>query len=89
MVRWALQLLGALKTVLENPIFDVEMRLPALSLKSDMISGAHVIIYSQNAEADRAFFRDVLKFPYMDAGHGWLIFGMPGGEAAFILAKRK
>jgi catechol 2,3-dioxygenase-like lactoylglutathione lyase family enzyme len=48
-----------------------------------MISGAHVIIYSKNAEADRAFFRDVLKFPYVDAGHGWLIFGMPGAEAAF------
>ena len=48
-----------------------------------MISGAHVIIYSQDAEADRAFFRDVLGFASVDAGHGWLIFGMPPAEAAF------
>lgn len=39
-----------------------------------MISGAHVIVYSKNAEADRAFFRDVLGFKSVDAGHGWLIF---------------
>jgi catechol 2,3-dioxygenase-like lactoylglutathione lyase family enzyme len=45
--------------------------------------GAHVVIYSQDAEADRAFFRDVLGFPCVDAGHGWLIFGMPPAEAAF------
>lgn len=48
-----------------------------------MISGAHVVIYSQNATADREFFRDVLKFPAVDAGHGWLIFAMPPAEAAF------
>src|ERR1700720_552310 len=48
-----------------------------------MISGAHLIIYSKNAEADRAFFRDVLGFPSVDAGHGWLIFGLPAAEAAF------
>jgi catechol 2,3-dioxygenase-like lactoylglutathione lyase family enzyme len=48
-----------------------------------MINGAHVVIYSKNAEADRAFFRDVLKFPAVDAGHGWLIFAMPPAEAAF------
>ncbi|MGA8271278.1 MAG: VOC family protein [Candidatus Sulfotelmatobacter sp.] len=48
-----------------------------------MINGAHVVIYSRNAEADRAFFRDVLKFPCVDAGHGWLIFAMPPAEAAF------
>jgi catechol 2,3-dioxygenase-like lactoylglutathione lyase family enzyme len=47
-----------------------------------MISGAHVIIYSKNAEADRTFFRDVLGFKYVDAGHGWLIFALPPGEAA-------
>ncbi len=35
-----------------------------------MINGAHVIIYSTDAEADRAFFRDVLKFPHVDVGHG-------------------
>ena len=48
-----------------------------------MISGAHMIIYSTDAEADRAFFREVLGFPAVDAGHGWLIFGLPGAEAAF------
>ena len=47
-----------------------------------MISGAHVIIYSQDAEADRAFFRDVLRFPSVDAGRGWLIFALPAAEAA-------
>jgi catechol 2,3-dioxygenase-like lactoylglutathione lyase family enzyme len=48
-----------------------------------MISGAHVIVYSRDAEADRAFFRDVLGFPSVDAGHGWLIFALPAAEAAF------
>ena len=48
-----------------------------------MINGAHVVIYTRNPEADRAFFRDVLKFPSIDAGHGWLIFIMPQTEAAF------
>ncbi|PYX59061.1 MAG: extradiol dioxygenase [Acidobacteria bacterium] len=47
-----------------------------------MISGAHVIVYSKNAEADRAFFRDVLGFKSVEAGHGWLIFALPPGEAA-------
>ena len=47
-----------------------------------MISGAHMIIYSKDAEADRAFFRDVLGFPSVDAGDGWLIFGLPPSEAA-------
>src|SRR5438477_11185137 len=48
-----------------------------------MINGAHTIIYSQNAEADRAFFRDILGFPAVDAGHGWLIFALPPAEIAF------
>lgn len=39
-----------------------------------MIFGAHVIVYSKDAEADRAFLRDVLGFRSVDAGHGWLIF---------------
>jgi hypothetical protein len=47
-----------------------------------MISGAHVIVYSKNAEADRAFFRDVLQFASVDAGHRWLIFALPPAEAA-------
>jgi len=48
-----------------------------------MISGAHIVIYSKDAEADRAFFRDVLGFKSVDAGHGWLIFALPPAEAAF------
>lgn len=48
-----------------------------------MISGAHMIIYSKDAEADRAFFRDVLGFPSVDAGEGWLIFALPPAEIAF------
>ncbi len=48
-----------------------------------VISGAHVIIYSQDAEADRAFFREVLGFACVDAGHGWLIFALPPTESAF------
>ena len=48
-----------------------------------MITGAHVIVYSKRPEADRAFFRDVLKFSSVDAGHGWLIFALPPAEAAF------
>jgi hypothetical protein len=47
-----------------------------------MINGAHVIIYSTDAEADRAFFRDVLKCPHVDVGRGWLIFGLPPAEVA-------
>ena len=48
-----------------------------------MIFGVHVIVYSKDAEADRAFFRDVLGFASVDAGHGWLIFALPPAEAAF------
>jgi hypothetical protein len=48
-----------------------------------MINGAHMVVYSKDAEADRAFFRDVLKLSSVDAGHGWLIFALPPSEAAF------
>jgi catechol 2,3-dioxygenase-like lactoylglutathione lyase family enzyme len=47
-----------------------------------VIDGAHVVLYSRDAEADRAFFRDVLEFDAVDAGHGWLIFALPPSEAA-------
>jgi hypothetical protein len=47
-----------------------------------MIYGAHVIVYSKNADADRAFFRDILGYPFADAGHGWLIFALPPAEVA-------
>jgi catechol 2,3-dioxygenase-like lactoylglutathione lyase family enzyme len=47
-----------------------------------VISGAHVILFSTDAEADRAFFRDVLGFRSVDAGDGWLIFALPPSEVA-------
>jgi catechol 2,3-dioxygenase-like lactoylglutathione lyase family enzyme len=47
-----------------------------------MIFGAHVIVYSEDAAADRAFFRDVLGFSSVDAGHDWLIFALPPAEVA-------
>ena len=47
-----------------------------------MISGAHMILYSADPDADRAFFRDVLRFPHVDAGHNWLIFALPPSEIA-------
>src|SRR5450755_1723772 len=53
-----------------------------------MIVGAHSIIYSKNPEADRAFLRDVLKFPSVDVGHGWLIFGLPPSEVAVHPSER-
>ena len=48
-----------------------------------MISGTHVVVYSKDAEADRAFFRNILGFKSVDAGQGWLVFALPPGEAAF------
>ncbi|MDJ0825261.1 MAG: hypothetical protein QNJ16_07145 [Rhodobacter sp.] len=47
-----------------------------------MITGAHVVVYSTDAEADRAFLRDVLGFAHVDAGGGWLIFALPPSEMA-------
>lgn len=46
------------------------------------ITGAHVLLYSSDPEADRAFFRDILKFRSVDVGHGWLIFKLPPAELA-------
>jgi hypothetical protein len=47
-----------------------------------MITAAHAIIYSTDPAADRLFLRDVLKFPYVNAGAGWLIFALPPAELA-------
>lgn len=47
-----------------------------------MIFGAHVIVYSKDAAADRAFLRDVLGYSFVDAGHDWLIFALPPAELA-------
>ena len=47
-----------------------------------MITGVHAILFSRDAEADRAFCRDVLDLPSVDAGGGWLIFALPPAELA-------
>jgi hypothetical protein len=47
-----------------------------------LINGVHVLVYTQEAEAVRSVFRDVLGFPSVDAGEGWLIFGLPPAELA-------
>ena len=47
-----------------------------------MINGAHVIVYSKDADKDRAFLKDVIGLPGVDVGGGWLIFGMPPSEVA-------
>jgi len=47
-----------------------------------MITGAHFLFYSQDPDADRAFIREVLEFPSVDLGHGWLIFALPPAELA-------
>jgi catechol 2,3-dioxygenase-like lactoylglutathione lyase family enzyme len=48
-----------------------------------MIFGAHIVLYSKDADADRAFFRHILGLKSVDAGRGWLIFALPPAEAAF------
>jgi hypothetical protein len=47
-----------------------------------MITGAHSILYSSDAEADKNFLKNILKLPNVDVGHGWLIFGLPPSEIA-------
>jgi predicted enzyme related to lactoylglutathione lyase len=49
---------------------------------STLITGAHAIVYTQDADRLRAFFDDVLELPSVDAGHGWLIFALPPAEIA-------
>jgi catechol 2,3-dioxygenase-like lactoylglutathione lyase family enzyme len=46
------------------------------------ITGVHAILYTSDPVADRAFFADVLGLPSVDAGQGWLIFGLPPAELA-------
>ncbi|HJT54202.1 MAG TPA: extradiol dioxygenase [Candidatus Angelobacter sp.] len=47
-----------------------------------MINGAHFLLYSKDPDADRAFFRDILKWSSVDLGHNWLIFRLPAAEMA-------
>jgi predicted enzyme related to lactoylglutathione lyase len=48
----------------------------------DVITGVHAVIFTTDAERDRAFLRDVLELPWVDAGGGWLIFALPPAELA-------
>jgi catechol 2,3-dioxygenase-like lactoylglutathione lyase family enzyme len=48
-----------------------------------VITGAHVTVFAEDAEAARAFFRDVLGLEAVDAGGGWLVFALPPAEVAF------
>jgi catechol 2,3-dioxygenase-like lactoylglutathione lyase family enzyme len=51
-------------------------------MNNGVITGVHAIIFTRDAEADRAFFRDLLDLPAVDAGGGWLIFALPPAELA-------
>jgi len=67
------------------PRADYAFNNPSLSLEAGakldhMITGAHLLLYSRNAEADRVFFQKVLGFRVVDAGGGWMIFGLPPSE---------
>src|SRR6516164_9630321 len=53
-----------------------------------MITGTHALIHSDHAEEIRAFFRDILKFPSVDAGHAWLIFSLPPAEIGMHPAEK-
>ena len=47
-----------------------------------MITGVHAVLFSEDAEAVRAFLRDILDLDSVDAGGGWLIFALPPAELA-------
>ena len=47
-----------------------------------MIDGIHALLYAPDAEAARAFFRDVLELPSLDEGDGWMYFALPPAELA-------
>jgi len=53
-----------------------------------MITGTHAILYTDHAEEVRAFFRNILKLPSVDAGHGWLIFSLPPAELGIHPAEK-
>ncbi len=54
-----------------------------------MITGAHILIYSKDADADREFLRRTFGFPAVDAGEGWLIFALPPAELAVHPAEER
>ena len=53
-----------------------------------MITGVHTIVFTPEADTVRAFFRDALELPFVDAGAGWLIFALPPAELAVHPAER-
>jgi predicted enzyme related to lactoylglutathione lyase len=55
---------------------------PLWPYAGSVITAVHTILYSHDAAADRAFLRDILGLPNVDAGDGWLIFKSPPGEIA-------
>jgi catechol 2,3-dioxygenase-like lactoylglutathione lyase family enzyme len=57
-------------------------RLLAVGHDRLVIGAVHAIVFSEDADAARAFFRDVLELPCVDAGGGWLIFALPPAELA-------
>jgi hypothetical protein len=56
--------------------------MPLVERATIMIFGAHIVVHSKDATADRAFLKDTLGLTSVDAGHGWLIFALPPAEAA-------
>jgi catechol 2,3-dioxygenase-like lactoylglutathione lyase family enzyme len=76
--------LGILDVFRRNVRYDALYRHAAYpaTMEMAMITGMHAVVYTRNAEADRAFFRDVLGFSSVDAGGGWLIFAAPPSELA-------
>jgi catechol 2,3-dioxygenase-like lactoylglutathione lyase family enzyme len=69
-------------TVLARPELTIGARQTPVGQAVGMIFGSHFVLFSNNADADRAFLADVLGFEHVDAGGGWLIFGLPPAEAA-------
>lgn len=53
-----------------------------------MITGGHIMMFSRDADADRAFLRDVVKLDHVDAGGGWLIFALKGAEMGLHPAEK-
>jgi predicted enzyme related to lactoylglutathione lyase len=68
-----------------SPSGSYERRAPSANPRpnrAQMITGVHTVLYTRDASADRAFFRDVLELRFEDAGDGWLIFALPPAELA-------
>lgn len=61
---------------------DVRQAGARIGHNDGVVFGAHIVLYSNDAEADRAFLADVLGLASVDAGGGWLIFALPPAEAA-------